>query len=299
MINILSKNNKIIFIFLVFFLSSIFSFGEKLLHSQSYIIEQTWSQENNYNREYHVKVPSGEGPFPVLIILHGSGGQGQPMLRRFSKYENYILIAPDGYDRQWNVSRQRSKAPDVDFIKTIIDRIQHFSNVDNKQITIIGMSNGSALLNRLMIELDLSYFQSAISVVSQLVNEQYHDDCFWYNPSGNNNYDKRIIPAKGRRLLTISGENDPIIPYNGGKGVVGYTFLPAEKSAFIWAKVNGYIGKKLTVADSTAYKEDPLCLIFNYVKANVMHVKVLDHGHDASRAIGVRKLISGFIEKEF
>jgi poly(3-hydroxybutyrate) depolymerase len=76
---------------------------------------------------------------------------------------------------------------------------------------------------------------------------------------------KRIIPAKGRRLLTISGENDPIIPYNGGKGVVGYTFLPAEKSAFIWAKVNGYSGKKLTVADSTAYKEDPLCLIFNYV----------------------------------
>ena len=78
------------------------------------------------------------------------------MLRRFSKYENYILIAPDGYDRQWNVSRQRSKAPDVDFIKTIIDRIQHFSNVDNKQITIIGMSNGSALLNRLMIELGIS-----------------------------------------------------------------------------------------------------------------------------------------------
>ena len=60
MIKILSKNNKIIFIFLVFFLSSIFSFGEKLLHSQSYIIEQTWLQENNYNREYHVKVPSGE-----------------------------------------------------------------------------------------------------------------------------------------------------------------------------------------------------------------------------------------------
>ena len=53
-----------------FFSHHFFSFGGKLLHSQSYTIEQTWSQENNYNREYHVKVPSGEGPFPVLIIFY-------------------------------------------------------------------------------------------------------------------------------------------------------------------------------------------------------------------------------------
>ena len=100
------------------------------LKSGSYTVEQSWSQEEAYERSYHVLVPSGKGPFPVLIKLHGSGGQGERMLRHFSPTSSHILIAPDGYDRQWNVSRQRSKAPDVLFIKAILDHVKTFSNVD-------------------------------------------------------------------------------------------------------------------------------------------------------------------------
>lgn len=268
------------------------------LKSGSYTIEQSWSQENEFERSYHVLVPSGKGPFPVLIKLHGSGGQGAPMLRHFSHTSSYILIAPDGYDRQWNVSRQRSKAPDVAFIKSILDHAKTFSNVDPKRITIMGMSNGSALLNRLMIELSISDFQAGISVVSPLVEEQHHAGFFWYDPDGGNQYSKRIQPSSGRRFLTISGEKDPMIPYEGGQGVVGYRFLPAEQSAFLWAQVNGYQGEQIEQSSATPYVHDPSCLVYHYADSDVTHVKVLKTGHDAGRALGVRKLIAEFLERD-
>ena len=274
------------------------AFADDLLKSGSYTIEQSWSQEEAYERSYHVLIPPGKGPFPVLIKLHGSGGQGERMLRNFSPKSSHILIAPDGYDRQWNVSRQRSKAPDVLFIKAILDHVKTFTNVDAKRITIMGMSNGSALLNRLMIELSISDFQAGISVVSPLVEEQYRAGSFWYDPNGGNQYIKKIQPPSGRRFLTISGERDPIIPYEGGKGVVGYRFLPAELSAFLWAQVNGYQGEQLTADKGEPYAKDPSCLLYRYVDANVTHVKVQDAGHDAGRAVGVRELITEFLERD-
>ena len=274
------------------------SLADNSLKSGSYTFEQSWSQEEAYERSYHVLVPSGKGPFPVLVKLHGSGGQGERMLRNFSPKSSHILIAPDGYDRQWNVSRQRSKAPDVLFIKAILDHVKTFSNVDAKRITIMGMSNGSALLNRLMIELSISDFQAGISVVSPLVEEQYRADSFWYDPNGGNQYSKKIQPPSGRRFLTISGERDPIIPYDGGKGVVGYRFLPAEQSAFLWAQVNGYQGEQLTADKGEPYAKDPSCLLYRYADANVTHVKVQDAGHDAGRAVGVRELIAEFLERD-
>ena len=274
------------------------SLADDSLKSGSYTVEQSWSQEKVYDRSYHVLVPSGKGPFPILIKLHGSGGQGEHMLRHFSPKLSHIIIAPDGYDRQWNVSRQRSKAPDVLFIKTILDHVKTFSNVDAERITIMGMSNGSALLNRLMIELSISDFQAGISVVSPLVEEQYRTGSFWYDPNGGNQYSEKIQPSPGRRFLTISGEKDPIIPYEGGKGVVGYRFLPAEQSAFLWAQVNGYQGEQIAADKGEPYAAEPSCLLYRYEDANVTHVKVQDAGHDAGRTMGVRELIAEFLEED-
>ena len=77
-------------VLIVSFMGLFFSaFADDLLKSGSYAIEQSWSQEEAYERSYHVLVPSGKGPFPVLIKLHGSGGQGERMLRNFSPKSSF------------------------------------------------------------------------------------------------------------------------------------------------------------------------------------------------------------------
>ena len=79
---------------------------------------------------------------------------------------------------------------------------------------------------------------------------------------------------------------------------MGYHFLPAEQSAFLWAQVNGYQGKQIAADQGEPYAADPSCFLYRYVDANVTHVKVQDAGHDAGHAVGVRELIAEFLEKD-
>ena len=43
----------------------------------------------------------------------------------------------------------------------------------------------------------------------------------------------------------MGGTNDYLANYYGGEGVLGYVFLNAEESAYIFAKAMGYNGSKI------------------------------------------------------
>ena len=74
---------------------------------------------------YHMRVPSGLGPHPVLIWYHGHRGNGASIhrsggLERDFLNQGYVLIAPNGYQRSKDGPRSypaRDGAPrdDVDF----------------------------------------------------------------------------------------------------------------------------------------------------------------------------------------
>ena len=86
---------------------------------------------------------------------------------------NHILVAPQGYDSSWNIAKETSKAPDLDFIKKIILELKTFEKVDSNQISIIGHSNGAALINQLLIELESESFKKAVFTFCQLNTLQY------------------------------------------------------------------------------------------------------------------------------
>ena len=275
----------------------------KELKSGEYFITQTWSQETDYKRPYYVNVPSGDNakPLPVFICLHGNGGNAKGMIRGYTRpgaalAKKYIVIAPNGYKASWNIVSERSKADDRGFIEAIIKEISKYPNVQKDNVSILGNSNGAALVNQIACETKLTCIRNYISAVSPL-NGYQHDGKNFKAKGADNNYKAIARPLTGKRLMNISGTNDGLIPYKGGPSRAipakggKLPFVDAEESIFLWAKQMGYKGKKLTSPTKTDGKLE----IFSYLDGAVIHYKVVGAGHGAGRDVGQERILK-FLE---
>ena len=64
-----------------------------------------------------------------------------------------VVVAPNGYQMSWNVYNEKSKADDVAFIVDLINKVvADNSVVDGNDVTILGTSNGAAMIYRLLLE---------------------------------------------------------------------------------------------------------------------------------------------------
>lgn len=247
-------------------------------------ITQTWTQQTSgYARTAVVEVPTGAGPHPVIILLHGNGGTGAGTIGALGTSANTaIRVAPDGYLTSWNVDGEASKAPDVAFIRDLISLLKTYDNVDAGKISIFGNSNGSAMTNRLLIELDGAAFQNAGCQVSQMLAKMYHDGNFWFNATGSNAYDQTIVPAKRRRIISLNGTVDPLIPYAGGNSVIG-TFISAQESIYRFAQAMGETGPQLAdaagvVGTGTNGHSTPF-VKYSYRSGQFVHYKLIGGNH--------------------
>lgn len=269
------------------------------LKSGEYSVKQTWTQETKFERPYHVQVPRrpDESKLPVFIFLHGNGGSAKRamngLVRRYPALASrYIMVFADGYQKSWNIVSERSKADDRGFIEEIVRRLASFDNVRKNEFTIMGSSNGAALVNQLAIECRLPNIRSYICAVSPL-NVFQHDGQNFKAKGGDNNYRQTVAPVKGRRLLNISGVEDKLVPYRGGPSKVipakggKLAFVDAEESIFLWARAMGYEGEKLTQPNRTRGRIE----IFSYLDGDVIHYKVNNEGHGAARALSEEILL--------
>jgi len=247
-------------------------------------ITQTWAQQpGGYARTAVVQVPEGAGPHPVIILLHGSGGTGAGTIGALNPHvSTAIRVAPDGYLTSWNVDGEASQAPDVAFIRDLIALLKTYDNVDAGKISIFGNSNGSGMTNRLLIELDGAAFQNAGCQVSQMLAKMYHDSAFWFNATGSNAYDQTIAPAKRRRIISLNGTVDPLIPYTGGTSVIG-TFISAQESIYRFAQAMGETGPQLADAagipgNGTNGYSAPF-VKYTYRSGQLIHYKLIGGNH--------------------
>ena len=122
-------------------------------------IRQRWSQEpQGFDREAILKLPQalpGNGQkLPLVVDLHGNGGQASVRRLNFLG-DDAVVVAPNGYQRSWNVYNEKSKADDVSFILELIKKVVDENPVVNRSdVTIMGTSNGAAMIYRLLLETD-------------------------------------------------------------------------------------------------------------------------------------------------
>lgn len=162
-------------------------------------------------RSYLLHVPPalGTDPRPLVVELHGGGGNaaGMERLTHLSAQTDprgWLIVAPDGVDRRWNDGRPGvgSGVDDVAFIRALIDDVARRTPVDRSRVFATGISNGAMMSGRLACELAAEI--AAVAQVAGTIGVEAQSAC---------------APAEPVSVLVIAGTADPLVPYDGG--VVG------------------------------------------------------------------------------
>merc|ERR1719369_1224895 len=246
---------------------------------------QSWSQETDYTRTAKVAVPatSAGQKVPVVFHLHGNGGQGNTRPVGGWLGDECIIVAPDGYERSWNVYTEKSKADDVSFILDLITKIgTDIPAADMNNVNIIGTSNGAALSYRLMIETGADRpFKRAFPMVSSLISPQYHDGSFWKfdesaAPGEANVHDIAVVPVfdDDFEYAHFHGTEDGALHYEGqspGPGFLGGAdVISAQMTDFLWAQAMGYTGPQMDDSDGVMVGTDAKPVQeYSYLNGNV------------------------------
>jgi poly(3-hydroxybutyrate) depolymerase len=113
-------------------------------------------------RTYYLDVPDRgqSGPAPLVVLLHGSGGNGLFMAQRWqetAEREGIALLAPDSFhpDAGWDL---HDDGPD--YIHALIATVAATHPVDFKRLYVFGQSGG-AVYTLTLAMLESEYFAAA------------------------------------------------------------------------------------------------------------------------------------------
>jgi polyhydroxybutyrate depolymerase len=197
-------------------------------------------------RSWQAYIPSSvaDSP-PVVLVLHGSRGDGQRMMQGtrygfnlLAEREGFIPVYPHGFEKHWNdcrgsanYSANTENIDDVGFLKALTAELVQRHNVDLSQVYVTGMSNGGQMAYRMGLE--APEFVAGIAAIAASLPVEENLDC---EPLGQ--------PVK---VMVMNGTEDPVNPYQGGlveitgdasRGMV----RSSEETVLYWAQLAGYRG---------------------------------------------------------
>ena len=188
------------------------------------------------HRRYLIQVPPGNGPFPVVILLHGGTQNADRVWQQSSfptlaRRDGFILIAPDGVNGHWNDGRGStlgggvSTADDVGFLSAVIADVVRSSRGDAGAVFMTGVSNGGLMTMRFACERG-NLLRAAGNVISDLPMA-LRETC---------------RPGKALPWISINGTLDPLMPFQGApagndrRGQPQPALLSADATFDFWAR---------------------------------------------------------------
>jgi len=180
-----------------------------------------------------------KAPAPLVIALHGGGGNGKTMVPRWAnkaRAEGIVVAFPDGVGRDgrmatWNAGgccgqAMATKSDDVGFIGALIDELVRSGIADPNRIYVTGMSNGGMLTHKVAIALS-----GKIAAAAAVAGAMFGDE---------------TAPVAPVPMLVMHGAKDQIVPYAGGPSPVGFVasaqsrdFQAVEKTVAFWVRADG------------------------------------------------------------
>jgi polyhydroxybutyrate depolymerase len=200
-------------------------------------------RERGYIVHLPPQVESGS-PLPLLLALHGGGGRASQMddLTHFTSIadrEGFVVVVPDGIDRNWNDGRpdSGSKAADEDiddvgFLRAVLADVAARVAVDGRRVYATGISNGAIMSNRLACEAS-----DVIAAVGLVVGTAPADFEAW------------CVPGRPLPVIAFLATGDPLVPYEGGdiSAIFGLVkrgkVVSAEELTDFWRRNNGCDGQ--------------------------------------------------------
>jgi polyhydroxybutyrate depolymerase len=153
----------------------------------------------------HVPQAAAGQPLPVVIGLHGAGGQFFESYSGFSVLadaEHFIAVYPnpiygENGHTSWNIaSTLPGGGPDVQFLSNLLDYLESDLCVDASRVYAAGVSNGGGLAARAACELS-SRFAAIASI------------------AGGYKSLPPCQPGNPVSIVEVHGTSDTVVPYNG------------------------------------------------------------------------------------
>lgn len=254
---------------------------QSLILNQSIIIDGT-------QRDYHIYVPNNSLNKPIVLLLHGNGGNfdavigetdvksPQKIWLELAEQNEFIVLIPNGSlgseDRRgWNDCRNDAQGnpqtDDVLFISELLEKVKSEYNHNEDKVYIAGISNGGQMAIRLALEIPekITAFASVIASMSD------SSECT-----------NSTVPISA---LFMNGTEDPILPYDGGqmtgnRGLVKST----EENISYWTNRNNITNAPIEQTINDINNSDN-CNAVKYSYQNgsnnteVMLYKIISGGH--------------------
>ena len=85
---------------------------------------------------------AGSGPAPLLVLLHGSGGEGRDMVaawQQLAASEGFVVVGPDARDRKaWQI-----RADGPAYVHQLVDAVEARHPIDRQRLYLFGHSGGA------------------------------------------------------------------------------------------------------------------------------------------------------------
>ncbi|MGF1640957.1 MAG: alpha/beta hydrolase family esterase [Rhodospirillales bacterium] len=207
------------------------------------LLEQHRIVVGGLERTYRLFVPpsdQGGGPFPLVLLFHGGGGNGLQFARvtradELAVREGFVVVYPDGMPLvgplgrggDWNAGADPPQTPaeidridDVAFVRALLEKLAGQYRIDPKRIYATGLSRGAMLSYHLACTLS-----ERVAAIAPVAGAMTTADC---------------RPKEAVAVLHIHGLTDQFVRVEGGRGVTQRYEWPAVGDGLaFWRRANG------------------------------------------------------------